>query len=99
MSDLVHLESLWKIYAVGPDGVPALRGVDLEVNEGEYVVIMGHSGSGKSTLLNVLGCLDKPTRGRYSLGGSDVSAMSDDQLSDGRGGRVQRPVRVHGHPR
>ncbi len=88
MSALVHLENLWKIYAVGPSGIPALRGVDLEVDEGEYVVIMGHSGSGKSTLLNMLGCLDKPTRGRYSLGGSDVSEMTDDQLSDVRNRRI-----------
>lgn len=84
MNGLVHLENLWKIYPVGPEGVTALRGVDLLIEEGEYVAIMGHSGSGKSTLLNLLGCLDKPTRGSYLLGGQDVSTMSDDELSEVR---------------
>jgi len=85
---LVSIEDLWKIYPVGPEGVVALRGVSLSIHEGEYVAIMGHSGSGKSTLLNLLGCLDRPTRGRYLLGGEDVSAMSDDQLSEIRNLRI-----------
>ncbi len=84
---LIHLEELWKVYPVGP-GVAALRGVDLAIEAGEYVAIMGPSGSGKSTMLNLLGCLDRPTRGRYWLGGQDVSGMSDDQLSDVRNRRI-----------
>jgi len=88
VSELISLEGLWKIYQVGPEAVAALRDVTLEVADGEYVAIMGHSGSGKSTMLNVLGCLDKPTRGRYRLGGQDVSAMHDDELSDIRNRRI-----------
>ncbi len=88
MKELVALENLWKIYTVGPQGVPALRGLDLTINEGEYVAIMGHSGSGKSTLLNMLGCLDKPSRGAYRLGGDDVAKMTDDELSTVRNLRI-----------
>ena len=81
---LVRLEDLWKVYPIGPQGVTALAGVDLSIERGEYVAIMGPSGSGKSTLLNVLGCLDRLTGGRYILGGQDVSWLSDDQLSEVR---------------
>jgi len=88
VNQLVRLEKLWKIYSVGPEGVPALRDVDLTIEQGQYVAIMGHSGSGKSTLLNLLGCLDRPTRGRYLLGGLDVSQMSDDELSEIRNQRI-----------
>lgn len=88
MKELVRLESLWKVYELGSVEVGALRGVDLQIDEGEYLAVMGHSGSGKSTLLNLLGCLDKPTRGRYRLGGQDVSAMSDDELSEIRNLRI-----------
>ncbi|MFB3893381.1 MAG: ABC transporter ATP-binding protein [Phycisphaerae bacterium] len=87
MTSLVQLEDVWKIYDVG-GGVAAVRGVNLRVDEGEYVAIMGHSGSGKSTLLNLLGCLDRPTSGRYWLGGEDVSDMTDGQLSDIRNRRI-----------
>jgi putative ABC transport system ATP-binding protein len=83
VKSLVDLSSLWKVYPVG-DGVPAVRGIDLHINQGEYVAIMGPSGSGKSSLLNILGCLDRPTRGHYRLGGQDVSGMSDSQLSEVR---------------
>ena len=82
MTGLVRFESLFKIYPIGPEGITALRDVDLVINEGEYISIMGHSGSGKSTMLNVLGCLDRPTSGGYWLGGKDVSGMDDDQLSE-----------------
>ncbi|MBL7132572.1 MAG: ABC transporter ATP-binding protein [Phycisphaerae bacterium] len=81
VEDLVHLDELWKIYPIGPEGLAALQSINLTIPTGQYVAIMGASGSGKSTLLNVLGCLDGPTRGRYHLAGQDVSAMTDDQLS------------------
>lgn len=87
MRELVNLENLWKVYPVGP-GVRALMGVNLRITEGEYVAIMGPSGSGKSTLLNLLGCLDRPTGGRYLLGDQDVSTLSDNQLSEVRNRRI-----------
>ena len=88
MTALVRLDSLWKIYEVGSTTVPALRGVSLTIGQGEYVAIMGPSGSGKSTMLNVLGCLDRPTRGHYWLGDQDVSTLTDNELSDVRNGRI-----------
>ncbi len=88
MTPLIELEDFWKVYTVGSISVPALRGVNLLVHEGEYVAIMGHSGSGKSTLLNLLGCLDTATEGRYGLRGEDVSGMSDNQLSEIRNTKI-----------
>jgi putative ABC transport system ATP-binding protein len=83
---IIQLQALEKEYQLGGETpVRALRGVDLVVNPGSYVAIMGPSGSGKSTMLNLIGCLDRPTRGRYLLGGTDVSEMPDDQLSTARG--------------
>jgi len=73
---VVQIEALHKVYAQGALSVPVLRGVDLQVASGEVVALMGPSGSGKSTLLNILGCLDRPTRGRYRLGGRDVSTLT-----------------------
>jgi len=70
-----------KYYDLGPVVVKALRGVTLEIPQGDYIAIMGSSGSGKSTLLNLLGALDRPTKGSYYLGGKDVAGMDDDELS------------------
>jgi len=88
VTKLVRLEDLWKVYHVGTTSVPALRGVSMSIGEGDYLAIMGPSGSGKSTMLNVLGCLDRPSGGHYWLGGQDVSALSDNQLSDVRNLRI-----------
>jgi putative ABC transport system ATP-binding protein len=78
---MIELKGIAKAYPMGSQTVHALRGVDLEVREGEFVAIMGPSGSGKSTLMNVIGCLDHPTGGNYKLDEIDVSQMSDDELA------------------
>ena len=86
---IIRLEALEKRYDLGGEvEVRALRGVNLAVYPGSYVAIMGPSGSGKSTMLNLIGCLDRPTYGRYFLGGTDVSRMPDDELSEARGHRI-----------
>jgi len=86
---IIRLEGIEKRYDLGGEvEVRALRGVDLAVYPGSYVAIMGPSGSGKSTMLNLIGCLDRPTAGRYFLGGTDVSRMPDDELSEARGHRI-----------
>lgn len=82
MSTLVQIEDLSKIYNPGENEVRALDHVNLEIEDQEFVAIIGHSGSGKSTLMNMLGCLDVPTSGIYRLHGKDVSDLSDDELSD-----------------
>jgi putative ABC transport system ATP-binding protein len=78
---IICTEDLWKTYQMGAEQVHALRGVNLRINRGEYVAIMGPSGSGKSTLMNLIGCLDTPTRGRYWLNGNLVSELDDDELA------------------
>ncbi len=88
MARVVELVDLWRTYRVGEDEVHALSGLNVAIEEGEYVAVMGPSGSGKSTLLNVLGCLDRPTSGTYRLGGEDVSTLHDDELSLVRGKRL-----------
>ena len=82
MSEIVRIVNLVKHYEMGTQTVQALRGVSLSFDEGDFIALMGPSGSGKSTLLNVLGCLDKPTRGEYYLGDVNVAQMDDDQLSE-----------------
>jgi len=78
---LIRLEGVHKIYDLGEVQVHALRGVSLEIRAGEFVAVMGASGSGKSTLMNILGCLDRPTRGHYYLDGTDVSQFSKVELA------------------
>ena len=82
MSALVEIKDVCKVYNPGENEVRALDHVSLTIDEQEFVAIIGHSGSGKSTLMNMLGCLDVPTSGEYWLHGQDVSALSDDALSD-----------------
>lgn len=86
-ADVARLEKVEKVYRPNRDAPPvyALRQVDLAIPRGQYIAIMGASGSGKSTLMNILGCLDRPTAGRYLLNGQDVAQMPDAQLSQARG--------------
>jgi putative ABC transport system ATP-binding protein len=78
---VIRLENIYKTYDLGEIQVQALRGVSLEIREGEFVAVMGPSGSGKSTIMNILGCLDRPTKGHYFLDGVDVSGMSKSELA------------------
>src|SRR3954471_5877613 len=85
---VISIRDLVKTYHVGEVTVRALRGANIDVEPGEFVAITGPSGSGKSTLMHILGCLDRPTSGRYSLDGRDVSEMSKDQLADVRNQKI-----------
>jgi len=85
---MIHIEKLWKIYKNGSISVEALRGIDLHVDKGEFVAIMGPSGSGKSTLMNILGCLDRMTSGIYMLNDINVSNLSDYELAKIRNGQI-----------
>ena len=78
---MINVDNLKKTYYMGNQSLDALSGVTFEITKGEYVAIMGPSGSGKSTLMNIIGCLDSPTKGTYSLNNKEVSQMSDDELS------------------
>jgi putative ABC transport system ATP-binding protein len=84
MAAIAKVINLKKTYQMGSETVHALRGVNIDFEEGDFVALMGPSGSGKSTLLNLLGCLDRPSAGNYFLAGQDVSRMADDQLSEVR---------------
>jgi putative ABC transport system ATP-binding protein len=85
---MIRLVGLEKDYEMGDEIVPALRAIDLHVPRGSFVAIMGPSGSGKSTLMNILGCLDRPTRGQYFLDGEDVSRLGDDELASVRNRKI-----------
>jgi putative ABC transport system ATP-binding protein len=85
---IIAIEQLKKTYDLGEVKVEALRGIDVQICRGEYVAVMGASGSGKSTFMNILGCLDRPTSGRYLLEGMDVSQMSSDQLAEVRNKKI-----------
>jgi len=82
MDSLIACANLWKTYRLGDINVDALRGVDLTVQPGEFVAIMGSSGSGKSTLMNILGCLDVPTQGEYWLKGQDIARAESEELAE-----------------
>ncbi|MDP2857950.1 MAG: ABC transporter ATP-binding protein [Bacillota bacterium] len=85
---MIEVWHLGKEYVMGSTTVHALRGAGLRIESGEFVTIMGPSGSGKSTLMNILGCLDRPSKGSYNLAGEEVSKMTDDQLADIRNRRI-----------
>ena len=85
---MIQLEHIAKIYRMGKIEVPALRGIDLTINQGDILAIIGASGSGKSTLMNIIGFLDKPTAGKYMLEGMDVSQLNDNKLAELRNKKV-----------
>jgi putative ABC transport system ATP-binding protein len=82
MSRVIEIRDIIRDFPLGNETVHVLKGIDLDIERGEYVAIMGPSGSGKSTLMNILGCLDTPTGGSYILNGQDVSKMTDDELAE-----------------
>jgi putative ABC transport system ATP-binding protein len=88
VSALITCEDIWKIYRVGDVEVQALRGLNLTIQRGEFVAIMGSSGSGKSTLMNILGCLDQPTKGQYRLNGMDIGRLRPDRLAEIRNQQI-----------
>jgi len=88
MSDIINIESMRKEYKMGKITVPALNGVDISINAGEFVAIIGPSGSGKSTLMHIIGCLDKPTDGKYSLDTELVSEMKKGKLAQIRNKQI-----------
>lgn len=88
MEHLIQVQDLYKIYTLGDIEIPALNGVSLAIESGEFVAIMGSSGSGKSTFMNILGCLDVPTRGSYFFSGADIGSMSRDALAHLRNEKI-----------
>lgn len=81
-NSLIDIKNIKRDFQLGSETINVLKGIDLQINKGEYVALMGPSGSGKSTLMNLLGCLDTPTSGQYILNGKDVSKMIDDDLAE-----------------
>ncbi len=88
MSEVIRVENLFKTYRMGDVEVPALRGINLTIARGEFVAVMGSSGSGKSTFMNILGCLDRPTSGKYFLEGEEVGSLSADAWAHIRNKRI-----------
>lgn len=84
-ASLIKLTNVWKIYQMGEVDFAALRGIDLEIYEGEFLVVLGPSGSGKSTLMNLIGCLDLPSKGKVSLNSKDISGLDESELARIRG--------------
>jgi putative ABC transport system ATP-binding protein len=82
MANMISIKDITKTFHLGELDVPVLKGINLSVEDGEYVAIMGTSGSGKSTLMNIIGCLDRPTSGLYILDGRDLTTLDDDELAD-----------------
>ncbi len=85
---MIELQAISKTYRLGEVNVPVLKGIDLSIESGEYVAIMGMSGSGKSTLMNIIGCLDRPSKGRYLLEGRNLISLDDDELAYIRNQRI-----------
>lgn len=88
MSEVIRVQELHKIYRMGDVEVPALRGINVIIERGEFVAVMGSSGSGKSTFMNIVGCLDRPTSGRYYLEGEEVGSLSRDEWAHIRNKRI-----------
>ncbi len=85
---VIKLKNVWKVYQMGDSNVEALRGIDIDINEGDFVSIMGPSGSGKSTSMNMVGCLDLPTKGSIYLGNDDISKLDESELATIRGKKI-----------
>jgi putative ABC transport system ATP-binding protein len=81
ITNMISITGLEKTYRIGDNEYPVLKGISLDIKEGEFIALMGPSGSGKSTLMNIVGCLDRPTKGRFILLGKDISQTSDDELA------------------
>lgn len=88
MAEVIRLEDIMKTYIMGDSTVHALNHVDISIDVGEFVAIMGPSGSGKSTMMNILGCLDRPTSGKYFLDGKEVAGLDDDELAHTRNAKI-----------